>query len=97
MPQILTIAEAVESDAAIAAPLIGEEPQAEWGKRTQNDRVAVDHVAEPQPRNNEEPSWVIGKDEWERRIQALKAVGRRAWRVIPTIDEIIEARDEGRR
>jgi|GEM_PF-384907 len=54
-------------------------------------------VSQPKP-STEKPYWVIDHDEWERRITSLRALRKRAWiGTPPTIEEILEARDEGRR
>jgi len=48
--------------------------------------------------SEEERSWVIDEEEWTRRITSLRALRKRAWiGTPPTIEEILEARDEGRR
>jgi len=52
----------------------------------------------PQATVEEKPYWVIDDEEWEENMAELKALRKRVWIAgTPTIEEILAARDEGRR
>jgi len=95
MTRTLTVAEAQ----ADLPQLIDEAADGHEIIITGSDRPAVclARVSVPRP-SAEERSWVIDKDEWKRRITSLRALRKRAWiGTPPSIEEILEARDEGRR
>jgi len=55
-------------------------------------------LTEPLSAAAEKPYWVIDDEEWEENMTELRALRKRVWiGGAPSIEEILAARDEGRR